>query len=390
MPLMPGDGENDQFLEGRKLDSARTTGFQVPATEPQEARAHGSDPNDLDQPAPIISFPSPATRYIDALPARGYRNALSIFYGAFFRPWVLIDRGVPESEIEEYGESVRLWERLRCEQDLDRIDRRAMSLFRDRLGPELERCEGEPPDPSLIEKHIDKIATILDVAGYADGRKGERTEWARKLLNEITMVPRPPTVPESVVVAHREHVLLFAEAAATAREPTAIGIEPAAFWRALIAVLYNTGIRIGAALRLEKSWIAEDESGKTWIRVHLGRWDDDRRLGALNPPLIYLNCEACKATKALDVAVAPDMDADLLVPWRHSPSFLTTIRAEILARSRIPAEARLVGFNGFRAPIFELMRRDCWIDHYPIHGQERLRAWTAMCDAIPPLGFEFK
>ena len=125
------------------------------------------------------------------------------------------------------------------------------------------------------------------------------------------------------------------EACRSATVPVIPGVPPPLWWEALIVYVYNTGLRIGAALAVKYAWHRRDEGGRLWVEIPACVNKGDQ------PERFYVNHAAEQAMEAIRTERAA------VFPWPHCIRHLHTVRAKLLARAGIPAQRRR-GFHALR------------------------------------------
>jgi len=100
--------------------------------------------------------------------------------------------------------------------------------------------------PRTVKGRLVYVQSVLDKAG----QPGPRNRDAAGVLDRVPWI-RPPKVPQPVPkIVSAEHLSDCYLAAVGMEAPKIDGFKPAAWWRALLVLVYNTGIRRGTLLDL--------------------------------------------------------------------------------------------------------------------------------------------
>ncbi|HUX15129.1 MAG TPA: site-specific integrase [Phycisphaerae bacterium] len=142
----------------------------------------------------------------------------------------------------------------------------------------------------------------------------------------------PERVEEPTAIFSLEEIGHWLEACQSATLPKLPGVDPAAWWRALVAFAYNTGLRIDTLVRVR--W--EHVEGR-WLVVPAALMKRRRR-GAR----IYLNRRALAAARSIRTDGEPRLFA-----WPAGLNQLHRARRRILDASRIEPRRRF-GFHALR------------------------------------------
>jgi len=153
---------------------------------------------------------------VELFPA-GEKPTLCSFFEKCYRPARLTDAS-PQT-VASYRGCLRRWALLTGDPPLESITAELLVNFRDRLAKVPSR-NGEGLSPNTVRAKLRQLPTILGKAGP----RGPRNRDAFAILPDMTW----PEVP---------------------------GIEPAAWWQALLAVAYNTGLRRRTLFALRWEWI---------------------------------------------------------------------------------------------------------------------------------------
>lgn len=185
---------------------------------------------------------------------------LSEFFDAVYLPWLRGKLSAPET-ILLYQETIKHWRRITGDPPLCEITDDTCAAFVEGLAA-LPGRRGPTLASHTIFRHCNHVQWVLDRTGprVANDRKQRRN---RGLLDDVPIVERPKldVLPPDGDFTLAETVrLLAAFASRPPRAPRAkdTGVAPGTWWRALIACLYYSGLRIGAAMQLEWTMLDGD------------------------------------------------------------------------------------------------------------------------------------
>ena len=171
---------------------------------------------------------------------------LTGFFGSYFVPTRLAEVG--KKHLRQFGSSLRKWREITEDPPLAEITNATMALFRNTLGQYTSGDKLSTMSTATVRKHLRYIQSILDQAG-PPGPKHLRT--AAGILEKVPYAkpPRPPVPnPQIVTLEMLEAVYRAAE---RMNRPVNEGIRPADWWKALIVVAVNTGLRRGTLMAMQ-------------------------------------------------------------------------------------------------------------------------------------------
>ncbi|MGE0605505.1 MAG: tyrosine-type recombinase/integrase [Pirellulales bacterium] len=173
-------------------------------------------------------------------------------------------RDADDKTVTALRESLDKWISLTGDPPLSSIDRELLLEFLRRLALCRGKKKGSLLSAATIAKHKRQLQPLFDYCGPRD-RKHDN---ALSILKKAPYFPRPKRARKQTKVLKAKTKppftlieianMLDAADAATLPVLDAPGgslIQPGEFWRALMIVLYNTGLRIGSALALRWEWI---------------------------------------------------------------------------------------------------------------------------------------
>ena len=212
----------------------------------------------------------------EMFPANG-QQTLATFYRDYYAPLRLAD-AMPTTK-RNHAAILKKWAIITGDPPLLSITSVCLSRFRDCLAAMPGKKRGVKMKAESIRDHLRVVQTILDKAG-PPGRGN------RDAANTIPApVPwcKPPQadIPLPRIISPRELAAVYG-ACDVAKYPVARGvIQPADWWRALIVLAYNTGLR--RRTLFEMKWCHVDLNAKTarlpphtlksrrWHVIHLNR-----------------------------------------------------------------------------------------------------------------------
>lgn len=187
------------------------------------------------------------------------RLRLPDYYRQYHEPLFLHHRR-PATR-RRYRESMSLWAGMTRSPHLNQIGNRELLAFQQALSdppviqsgkPRAEsrglqdgRRTSKPLRPATVNTHLVQVQAILNAAGPSGLHPGALDVLSR--VPHVKPLPAPEELPRYV---EPEVVDRIYAAATAARHPKLDGVEPAIWWRALIAVAVSTGFRRGELLAL--------------------------------------------------------------------------------------------------------------------------------------------
>jgi len=161
---------------------------------------------------------------------------LSTFFETYYLPTCLY--GASESTIELYRIVLRRWVLLTGDPPLTSIDVALLTRFRDALskmrGQRLNRAT-----PDTVACKLRRIQTLLDKAGPS----GPRNRDAAGIIEKAPWIRQPRSEPREVRLVDPEEIGAVYLATVGMERPKIEGLKPPAWWRALIVLAWNTGLR---------------------------------------------------------------------------------------------------------------------------------------------------
>lgn len=243
--------------------------------------------------------------------------------GRFFEEWYLPQKlfDATENTKSAYRGAVKAWRLVTGDPPVQQITPLMLALFRQvRLKmPGIK--PGTLASPNTVRSLLRMIQTLLDKLGPP----GHDNRDALGILDKVPWVQPPRAeerIPRTVTL---EQISTCYQALATMRirTPRIEGLKPQAWWQALIAVTWNTGLRRGTLFAMR------------WTDVD---WDRQRlvlpagRMKSRRPMVVHLNAAALEALRSIHG------DRELVFPWFPSRRCFHQRFHEIQNAAGIPRE----------------------------------------------------
>jgi integrase len=200
-------------------------------------------------------------------------STLRAFFDALYAPCFLTD--ARPSTIDEYQQLLRLWEQNTADPPLAAIDVLRLAHFKAALLQRRGRRRGTSSSKHTVNKHLRTLDALLAKAGPPSHHNRDalgilpRAPWVAQCKAPRPR-PRPPTSADLSVLYR---------ACAAATLPRRVDVLPAAWWRALLVVVFNIGLRREALFNLRWDHINTDDH-----LLHV-EWAHDKALGERWKPL---------------------------------------------------------------------------------------------------------
>ncbi|MGO8748332.1 MAG: tyrosine-type recombinase/integrase [Thermoguttaceae bacterium] len=219
---------------------------------------------------------------------------LSHFYATYFTTVCLGETG--QKSLRDYEQCVRDWVLVTNDPPLEEISTLTLSQYKKCLQHRRGKDPGSLMASATVRKHLLHIQTILSKAGPP----GPRNRDAAGILAAVPWI-RPPRVdlafPKIVPLELLASVYL---AAAKMEYPSFPGIDAPTWWRSLLAVTFNTGLRRRTLFELHMDDIEWQQSQ---ILV------PPRRIKSQRPTIVSLNAVAFEHLHAMRT------DREMIFPW---------------------------------------------------------------------------
>lgn len=318
-----------------------------------------SAPQKQSSPQPQLRLFSPSAP--DGLSAE---HTLKEFYFAFVRPNCLQAKGAATRNLAEYDTSLKYWAELTGDPPLSQIDDTVTGAFLLELQQQSGKKKPAKMRKTTIRKHCRHLQYCLDRAGprSRDSRQGQN------LIGSVPFLERPRaarnhviknfTLPEISAILKNCDGLLW---------PVLDWVAAPVWWRSLITLAYNTGLRIGTLLELRFDWLRVDELG-SWVDVPDWAYKTEEARS------FYLNRWALAAIEAMGTPYQGP-----IFSWPYDQTWLHKVRRKLFAQAGLSSmRSDGNGFHGLRkAFVTELTKinaaaakmaaghaRDITIDYY--------------------------
>lgn len=157
---------------------------------------------------------------------------------------------------EQFEIVLKRWRLLTGDPPIVEITTQLLAKFRDALAKSRGLHAWQRMTPGSVHRFLSYIHRILVKAGPA----GPRNWDAAGILPRIPWIKpprRPPSLPRLITPKQLSDVY---QAAICMTQPRIDGFKPAAWWRALLVVAYNTGLHRGTLFSLRTDHIDWDNS----------------------------------------------------------------------------------------------------------------------------------
>ncbi len=179
-------------------------------------------------------------------------ETLSTFLESYYIP--LMEAGT--IAIKDVQRAVNLWCYFSGDPPLKKITSPKLGQFKKWLGCLPGTIKGRPPSPQTVKNKLRLVQSVLDKAGPPNRYNRD----AAGLLSDVPYV-KLPKVPLPVPRAASQEQLSKCYAAATSMDvPKVDDMTPATWWRLLLALVFNTGIRRRTLFDLRMSDIDWDDT----------------------------------------------------------------------------------------------------------------------------------
>ena len=236
----------------------------------------------------------------DIFPASDGEMTLCRFFEEWYLPQKLFD--AKESAKQCYRTALNAWRSLIGDPPVKQITPLMLALFRDARLKTRSVITGKTLSPNGVRTNLRLIQILLDKMG-APGRGNrdaqgilDRVPWAQPPREEIK-IPRTITL-QQLSACYR--------AAASMREPRVPGIDPSAWWRAMLIIAWNTGLRRGTLFAMR--WSDVDWAGHRLVLPAA-------QMKSRRPMIVHLNSVAIEALHSIKT------NRELIFPWTPMTSW---------------------------------------------------------------------
>ena len=207
----------------------------------------------LEDPDAYIDRAASAAKWCRAnerelFPSDGRMTAAK-FYHEHYKPMRLADAS---SKTVAYHQVVlHRWEIITGDPAIEEVDGRTLCLFRDALSKALGRNRVTRTSPNTVFGYLSFVQSLLNKAGPA----GYRNRDAIGLLGKTPWVKPPKKLYRAPKMATSEELDALYRSCVAMERPRIRGVKAPAWWRCLLVVAFNTGLRAGTLKSLRMSWI---------------------------------------------------------------------------------------------------------------------------------------
>lgn len=234
---------------------------------------------------------------VELFPAPDGEMTLCRFYNDWYLPNRLGDAS--EKTRLAYGTTLRHWRLLTGDPPVKEITTATLSRFRDALLKMRGKKRHLPMSPNSVRTYMKHLQTLLDKLG-PPGRGN------RDALDILARVPwtKPPRevqrIPRIIAIQQLSDCIMASVAMEVPRIP---GVKAPAWWRALLTVAWNTGLRIGTLLSM---WMDDIDWRNCRLLLPAARMKSRR------PFIMHLNEAAMAALRSIRT------NRELVFPWPHA------------------------------------------------------------------------
>ena len=246
------------------------------------------------------------------------KPTLASFYETFYVPVCLADAAYATKDT--YEQVLKRWRLVTGDPPLSQITPEVLAKFRDCLARSRGIKAYQKMSPNSVGKVLRHIQAILNKAGPA----GPKNRDAAGFLESVPWVRPPRAEPTSVKVVEPETLDAVYAAAVGMEKPWIGNIKPPAWWRALLVLSYNTGLRRGTIFRLRWKWLDRE---KQMFKI------PGHSMKARRFHITPLN----KTTLAHLRCIRRD-EQDLVFPWPYGLRYFHPVWHKLLDLAGIPAE----------------------------------------------------
>lgn len=250
----------------------------------------------------------------------GERPTLSKFFDDYFE-LVALD-GAEESTKDQYRIALKRWRLITGDPPLEEISTQVLARFRDALN----RSRGCKPhlrmSQNTVSSKLRLIQTILDKAGPPQRRNRDAAGW----IKSAPWIKRPTYEPRDIRVVTDEEIEAVWTAAIGMDRPRVDNMKPAKWWRSLMCLAYNTGLRRSTIFSLRWKWVDWDNRV---IKIPKGAMKPNRNHSApLNDTLVR------------QLRSIYSKERRLVLPWSYNMRYFHTSFHQLQELAGIPSDQR--------------------------------------------------
>lgn len=177
------------------------------------------------------------------------KMTLGRFFETYYLPTCLSD--ATGQTRDNYRVMLRRWAIFTGDPAIVDITSPALAMFRDCLGKIRGLKAHLPMSSTTVAGYLRRLQTLLDKAGPS----GQRNRDAAGIINHVPWVKGPRERPKLPRIVTPEIFRLVYDGCVAAYAPRQQGFKPAAWWRGLLIVTKNTGLRRGTLLSMRMEHI---------------------------------------------------------------------------------------------------------------------------------------
>ena len=249
-------------------------------------------------------------------PTEGH-TTLKSFYETYYKPVRLSD--VSGQTVATYESVIRLWCVITGDPPLGSVTAETLASFRNCIA----RLRGKQPasrtSPNTVRKYLRHLQAILDKAGPP----GRRNRDAANLIPDAPWVKPPKARISQPRIVLPGHLSDTYTAAVAMNYPRIQGFKPPAWWRALLVVAFNTGLRRRTLFEMR---IEEIDWDARCIRLPA------KHMKAGRPHIAPLN------HTAIEHLLAIRTDRELVFPWPYNVTYFDQCFHRLQDAAGIPRE----------------------------------------------------
>ena len=194
----------------------------------------------------------------DLFPSKDSQVRLSDFYRDWYLPECMAP-DVSDGYKDQFERALRRWRFATGDPPVVNIDNQLLRRYRDFL----TACRGQEPgskaSPTTVRNGLIYIGRLLRKAGPP----GLGNQDAADLVPKVPWVKLPRETPKVPTIVSVDQINAVYRQAAMMAIPSDPGIDPAAWWRALLVFAWNTGLRRRSIFALQWEWL--DEPGQRFV-----------------------------------------------------------------------------------------------------------------------------
>ncbi len=177
----------------------------------------------------------------------------------FYSEWFVPECMAPDASKtyrDAFEVALRRWRFVTGDPPLEEIDNQLLRRYRDFC----TQCRGKEPgsraSAMTVRNHLIYVCRLLRKAGPP----GLGNHDAAALISQIPFVKLPRRNMRAPTIVPVEHINAVYQQADAMMVPRLPGIDPPAWWRALLVFVWNTGLRRRSIFALRWEWLDESAS----------------------------------------------------------------------------------------------------------------------------------